>query len=174
MHYQRQRIHGSTNYTKQADSESVMAARFWRKVNKSPGCWIWQAGRTGNGYGSFGIAGRSYRAHRIAYEMAYGPIPTAAEIDHRCHSRLCVNPEHLRAVTKKQNQENRAGPWRCSTSGIRGVSWKKDRNRWVAHITHNHKQMHLGYFDTTEEAEAVAVAKRNELFTHNDLDRKAS
>ena len=42
-------------------------------------------------------------AHRVAYEKAYGPIPEGLVIDHLCRNGLCVNPEHLEAVTRKEN-----------------------------------------------------------------------
>jgi hypothetical protein len=95
------------------------------------------------------------------------------EIDHTCHNRLCVKPDHLRVVTRKQNLENLTG-WRSNnTSGIRGVSWDKSRNKWMASLKHNGQKMNLGRYESQAEAEAVVVAKRNELFTHNDLDRVA-
>lgn len=75
--------------------------RFWNKVEKTTGCWIW-LGCTSGGYGLFGIAtSKSAKAHRIAYEIAYGPIPDGLQIDHLCRNPTCVNPCHLEAVTQK-------------------------------------------------------------------------
>jgi hypothetical protein len=76
-------------------------------------------------------------------------------------------------VSHKQNKENLRGASKNSKSGARGVWWHKSSNRWQARVGHDGKQVHVGYFGTIAEAEAEAavIAKRNELFTHNDLDR---
>ena len=59
-----------------------------------------------------------------------------------------------------------------SASGVRGVHFRNDlRKPWVAVVTHNGKAVRVGSFNSVEEAEAAVIAKRNELFTHNDLDR---
>ncbi len=72
--------------------------RAWTE-NPATGCWEWNGGINGAGYGSSGGRG----AHRIAYEMAFGPIPDGLEIDHLCRNTICVNPDHLEAVTKLEN-----------------------------------------------------------------------
>lgn len=41
--------------------------RFWAKVDKSDGCWVWTAGISSGGYGSFWLDGKNRRAHRVAY-----------------------------------------------------------------------------------------------------------
>jgi hypothetical protein len=146
--------------------------RFWSKVDRSGDCWLWTAGRTCKGYAEFYLGGTMKYGHRIAYEWAHGPIPDDRELDHR-HTcpKHCVNPAHLRLVTSKQNKENRSGPNSAGTSGVRGVIWDKARGAWRAQVKHNGKYIHAGRFPTIPEAEAAVIAKRNELFTHNDLDR---
>lgn len=154
-------------------------ARFWSKIDKSGKCWNWTTPSTDRkGYGLFMAVRdgrkRSIRAHRYSYELAHGPIAPGLEIDHRCHNHACVNPAHLRAVTTKQNAENRAGAQSNSKSGVRGVSWYKFTKKWRAVVGHNGKYYQVGTFATIAEAEAAVIAKRNELFTHNDLDRQAA
>lgn len=147
--------------------------RFWAKVRKSDTCWEWQAALR-SGYGVFWDGERITGSHRFAYESTVGPIPESLHLDHICHNRRCVNPEHLRPVTVKQNIENLAGPRVDNTSGYRGVTWDKKRNCWMAQVHHQGRCFHAGYFASREEAAVAAADKRNELFTHNDKDRNAA
>jgi len=148
--------------------------RFWAKVEKTESCWNWTAARKPNGYGAFWDGERLAYAHRFAYEATSGNIPDGMQIDHTCHSRTCVNPSHLRVVTAKQNVENTLAIRSDNTSGYRGIIWDKARHAWMARVTHHGNDHFAGYFSTREGAAAAAVAKRNELFTHNDADRNAS
>lgn len=66
-------------------------------------CLVWRRARTSNGYGALRVGGRVVLAHRHAYEQAVGPIPAGLTIDHLCGVRLCVNPDHLEAVTNAEN-----------------------------------------------------------------------
>ena len=141
--------------------------RFDSRVDKSGTCWVWTATKTRDGYGRFRVGGRLVQAHRVSYEWARGPIPAGSQVDHRCFNKSCVNPEHLRAVTNKQNQENRA-PRTTTRSGHRGVSWYARTGKWRAQVVHEARIVHLGYFDDLEEAALIATAARAELFTHSD------
>ena len=84
-----------------------MAERFWAKVDRRgpDDCWEWLAYRQRNGYGKFGRGGRGSMttAHRVAYELTFGPIPDGLNIDHLCRNRGCVNPSHLEAVSQRVN-----------------------------------------------------------------------
>ena len=82
---------------------AMHADRFWRKVNKTETCWLWAASINSRGYGQFKMDGRSWQAHRIAYELQVGPIPDGLQIDHLCRVRACVNPDHLEAVSQEEN-----------------------------------------------------------------------
>ena len=149
--------------------------RFWTKVQKTDTCWMWAGSDTGwSGYGSFWLDGKLQLAHRVSHELHHGPIPSGMEVDHVCHNRLCVRPDHLRLASHKQNNENHQGARRDSTCGVRGVTWHKKGRKWQAMVRHNGRDYYCGLFSTLEDAEAAVIAKRNELFTHNDLDRMES
>jgi hypothetical protein len=80
--------------------------RFWLCVQKTTSCWIWigsPGGAKGRDYGHIKISGKSFKAHRFAYELLRGPIPKGMVIDHLCRNRMCVNPEHMEIVTNKEN-----------------------------------------------------------------------
>lgn len=148
-----------------------MSARFWSKVDKSGDCWMWTGRIRSDGYGDVWYDGRHQLAHRVAWALA-GPGREAAELDHQCRIRACVKPDHLRPVTRKQNNENvsaRAG----SASGIRGVH-RHASGRWRVRVRHNGVEHSGGTYVDVADAERAAVALRLRLFTHNTLDRAAS
>lgn len=101
--------------------------RFENKYVPEPntGCWLWLSTINSSGYGEFWANGSwredgtripPVRAHRFSYEFFRGPIPEGLQIDHRCRTRSCVNPDHLEPVT---NQENVRRGW---ASGERTVT----------------------------------------------------
>lgn len=77
--------------------------RFLSKVEKSNTCWNWIGAKTTVGYGQFRFQRKTIYSHRISYEIFKGDIPIGLQIDHLCRNPSCVNPEHLEAVTMKEN-----------------------------------------------------------------------
>ena len=72
------------------------------------GCWLWNGGKNGSGYGTIYLPGTgSVYAHRYFYEHFIGKIPAGLEIDHLCKTRECVNPGHLEAVTHEENMRRK-------------------------------------------------------------------
>lgn len=146
--------------------------RFWAKVEKSEGCWNWTGALSWNGYGMFrGDRNICIRAHRYSYTLAFGDIGEGLQVDHKCFNKKCVNPAHLREVTIKQNAENRPGAQPTSTTGVQGVHWVRKQQTYRAGVRHNGKMHWVGQYSDLAEAEAAVIAKRLELFTHNDIDR---
>ncbi len=66
------------------------------------GCWEWTAAKL-DGYGVTKALGKSYKVHRLAYELLVGPIPPGLTIDHLCRNRACLRPSHLEVVTHRVN-----------------------------------------------------------------------
>jgi hypothetical protein len=99
-HYTRLRRTGTTDLA----ALPTEVERFWAKVDKSQGCWVWRGGLTGNGYGTFSIRRhKTVAAHVYSYVATVGAVPTGCELDHLCRNRACVNPEHLDPVTHRVN-----------------------------------------------------------------------
>lgn len=151
--------------------------RFWHYVDKTDDCWLWIGGCSSNGYGNFRDGeSRQVGAHVFSWRLHNGDIPLGDFLDHRATCpKNCVNPGHLRLASNKQNQENRVGANSDNLStGVMGVHRYTDRKRYRVVIRHNGKAHYGGSFklDELEEAKQAAVALRNRLFTHNDLDRK--
>lgn len=73
-------------------------------LNPATGCHEWTRTLQSSGYAAIydGHSGAE-QAHRVAWELANGPIPDGLEVDHLCRVRHCVNPEHLEPVTRAEN-----------------------------------------------------------------------
>lgn len=105
------------------EKQCSLACRFWSKVEKSDGCWEWNASIFKlTGYGQFALEStRPINAHRMAWILEHGDIPDGMNVCHHCDNRLCVNPAHLFLGSQQDNMIDMTEKGRHV--GTRGHKW---------------------------------------------------
>lgn len=108
-HYQRFRKTGDPNTTRcNVGVGCTPAERFWSKVDRRSDeeCWPWVGKARTNGYGKTQYRRKQILAHRLAFFLATGQMPSA-NILHGCDNTLCCNPKHLREGTQADNMHDK-------------------------------------------------------------------
>ena len=105
------------------------AEDFWDRVETTDYCWIWSGAKLSKlpkqSYGVLSWHGERKRAHRLAWELARGPIPKDTLVLHHCDNPPCVNPQHLYLGTHADNAKDR--DTRGRHNPLRGTAVKKAR-----------------------------------------------
>lgn len=98
---------------------------FWKYVD--PGdeneCWEWQKVLTVWGYGVVCFHHKRYAAHRVSFELHYGPIPAGLQALHKCDNPPCCNPNHLFLGTDADNVADKVSKGR-QARGVHAPSAK--------------------------------------------------
>lgn len=109
------------------------------------------------GYTRVKINRKKYLIHRLIYLYHHGNLPKY--IDHIDGDPLNNKVENLRECTLSQNIHN-SKLCKINTSGAKGVSWNKRKQKWMVYLGLGCKRKHIGYFDDFELAELVAIEAR--------------
>ena len=115
-----------------------------------------------DGYIRIKIDGTLFMAHRLAWLYVYGAWPQD-QIDHINGDKRDNRIANLRDVSRSVNMQNQVRAQKDNKSGLRGVSWNKNKKRWEAGISVNGRNEYLGSFDTTEAAHAAYLAAKLRL-----------
>lgn len=117
------------------------------------------------GYIKIQLNGKIYPAHRLIYQIIHSIdiLPIDLQIDHIDGNKQNNTPSNLRLATNQDNQRN-VKIQRNNTSGFKGVTYEKNRNKWKASIYDGTRRINLGRFDSPEEAHLAYKNKAFELF----------
>jgi hypothetical protein len=115
------------------------------------------------GYTTIRVDGRLYGAHRLAMFYIYGEWPTHM-VDHKNHDRSDNRLDNLRQATPGENAQNKVRAIASNqATGLLGVHWSGQVERWGAKVNLDGKQYHAGFYDTPEEAHQAYIEKKREL-----------
>lgn len=132
---------------------------FKWKVNRGHGIAGTVIKPNAEGYCVVKIDGNRYQCHNLAWWISTGEYPGDL-IDHKNCDTTDNRLDNLRPATRKGNADN-ASMRKDNKSGVKGVSWKISRSKWVAQCSHLGKVYHLGLFEDLAEAEQVVVDFRS-------------
>lgn len=79
--------------------------RLYSKLSPNGDCMEY-TGYLSNGYGILKVDGKNCKAHRVSYELAYGPFDKSLVVRHKCDNTKCCNPEHLELGTQLDNVDD--------------------------------------------------------------------
>lgn len=135
------------------------------KAGEAAGCM------RSDGYMQISINRIKYQSHRVAWVLMTGYWPTNF-IDHKNSVRNDNRWDNLREATDAQNQQNQRRAQKHNNCGLLGVS--RDRKRWRATLRLNNKQIHIGTFDTPQDAHAAYLKAKASLHPFQTLTPTAS
>jgi hypothetical protein len=119
----------NTIFVAMAPRPRPLEERFWEKVRKGRGCWLWMGTRSTQGYGQLKPPKKrpTIMAHRFAYELLVGPIPSGLLVCHRCDNPPCVRPDHLFLGTPLDNTLDAKAKGRLATGDRSGPRLHPER-----------------------------------------------
>ena len=92
-----------SKFGKQTPLETRIETWIATAQTNASGCWLWSGSTNGVGYGMVTLFKQHRTIHSVFYEHFIGSVPEGKELDHKCRNRNCFNPNHLEAVTRREN-----------------------------------------------------------------------
>jgi hypothetical protein len=135
------------------------------KVGSEAGC-VNTNTQTGKQYVYVSFKGKIYSIHRLIWVWHGNSLEPNQDIDHIDGNSLNNRIENLRAASRKQNGENRKGANKNNINGVKGVCWHEPSKKWCAYIRHNGKLMHLGLYESIDDAIAARIEGEKKYFTN--------
>jgi hypothetical protein len=153
-------------YWRERGPESFPLGRRWSPQSKADAWNTRIAGKEAgsirpDGYLRVSVDDRLYYAHRLAWAVHFGVEPPK-DIDHIDGDKLNNRLANLRLVEHIENMRN-VKRTRQNTSGVAGVTWNKERKRWVARVALGNGARWQRRFSSLDDAMRAIAAKREEL-----------
>lgn len=120
------------------------------------GCWLWTRWAMPRGYGRLYVGNRQWLAHRVSSWVFNGPYSENLAIMHECDTPACVNPEHLRPGTNKENVDHRV---KMGRTAILSGSQNPYSKLTESVIRRCREDWHAGLFTYSEMARRYGVSK---------------
>lgn len=122
------------------------------------------AGRANtNGHIQISVDGKRYMAHNLAWLYMTGQYPDGFIVDHKDRNYSNNKWENLRKASLSQNSANTKLA-KSNKSGLKGVSWNKNKRKWIAQIGYQGKKKWIGAFDSKEDAKEAYDKIAKDLF----------
>ena len=145
---------------------------WWKKTNTnrvkvgSEAGYVKTKPLTGEQYVQVRFKGKYYYIHRLIWAWHGNSLEPNQQIDHIDGNSLNNRIENLRAASRKQNGENRKGANKNNINGVKGVCCHEPSKKWCAYIRHNGKLMHLGLYESIDNAIAARIEGEKKYFTN--------
>lgn len=146
------------------------------EYNSQTGAFVWKVNKKGHvkcgdnagsihtrGYVTIVLNGKCYLAHRLALIISGVDLKQIDQVDHINGNRSDNRLSNLRIANHAQNCQN-SKLRKDNQSGIKGVSYRKDRNKWRARIRKDGKQILIGEFKTAEQAQVAYCEAAKKYF----------
>lgn len=139
---------------------------YWKQPRKNVRVGERAGGIDSRGYYRVMVDQKNYYVHRILYMLYHGHTPVF--IDHKDGNTANNSKRNLRACTSAQNAHNRKRPVN-NTSGVKGVYWNVNKQKWMARVMVQGKRKFVGYYEDISAAERAVKAVRRK--THKEFSR---